>query len=56
VQLDADKLGDGLKWEPFRGGAQFPRLYGELDLAAVLGIEPLPLAVDGSYKFPSLEI
>ena len=28
-------LGDRLKWEPSRGGALFPHLYGELDLAAV---------------------
>ena len=31
VAVDADALGDKLKWEPSRGGALFPHLYGELD-------------------------
>ena len=35
VAVDADALGDRLKWEPSRGGALFPHLYGELPLAAV---------------------
>ena len=33
VAVDADALGDRLKWEPSRGGALFPHLYGELPLA-----------------------
>ena len=32
VAVDADALGDALKWEPSRGGALFPHLYGELPL------------------------
>ena len=35
VAVDADALGDKLKWEPSRGGALFPHLYGELSLKAV---------------------
>src|SRR4029450_554520 len=35
VRVAADRLGDRLKWEPSRGGALFPHLYGDLDLAAV---------------------
>ena len=35
VRVDAAKLGDALKWEPSRGGALFPHLYGELDVTAV---------------------
>ena len=30
VAVEADALGDKLKWEPSRGGALFPHLYGEL--------------------------
>ena len=33
--IDADALGTALKWEPSRGGALFPHLYGELPLSAV---------------------
>ena len=36
VAVDADKLGASLRWEPARGGALFPHLYGVLPLAAVL--------------------
>ena len=31
------------KWEPSRGGALFPHLYGALPLDAVLWAKPLPL-------------
>ena len=43
VRVDAARLGAALKWEPSRGGALFPHLYGELDLAAVTASAPLPL-------------
>ena len=43
VSVDAARLGDRLKWEPSRGGALFPHLYGPLDLAAVVRVMPLPL-------------
>ena len=52
VSVDAAKLGDQLKWEPSRGGALFPHLYGELDAAAVTKVEPLPLGTDGNHEFP----
>ncbi|HET7848501.1 MAG TPA: DUF952 domain-containing protein [Pseudolabrys sp.] len=42
VHVDAARLGEALKWEPSRGGALFPHLYGELPLAAVTRVEPLP--------------
>ena len=34
LHVDADALGDALKWEPSRGGALFPHLYAELDVEA----------------------
>ena len=36
IAVDADKLGPSLKWEPARGGALFPHLYGVLPLIAVV--------------------
>jgi uncharacterized protein (DUF952 family) len=35
LEVDAAALGEALKWEPSRGGALFPHLYGELPLDAV---------------------
>ena len=55
VHVDAAKLGDRLKWEPSRGGALFPHLYGDLDLAAVVRVDPLPLGPDRLHIFPALE-
>ena len=40
-----------LKWEPSRGGALFPHLYGELPLAAVRRVDPLPLDDSGRHVF-----
>jgi len=55
VRIDSAKLGDRLKWEPSRGGALFPHLYGDLDLTAVMRVEPLPLGPDGRHIFPVLD-
>ena len=55
VAVDADGLGPALKWEPSRGGALFPHLYGTLPLTAVRLTKPLPLGPDGRHVFPSLE-
>lgn len=52
VAVDADRLGDKLKWEPSRGGALFPHLYGDLPLADVRGVDALPLADNGRHVFP----
>lgn len=55
VTVDAERLGASLKWEPSRGGALFPHLYGDLSLAAVRKVEPLPLGPDGRHRFPLLQ-
>ena len=52
VAVDADALGDKLKWEPSRGGALFPHLYGELDMKTVLRVDPLPLDETCHHSFP----
>jgi uncharacterized protein (DUF952 family) len=54
VAVDADALGPALKWEPSRGGALFPHLYGTLPLTAVRWTKPLPLGPDGRHVFPAL--
>jgi uncharacterized protein (DUF952 family) len=51
--VDADALGDALKWEVSRGGALFPHLYAPLDLATVLWVKPLAVAADGTHVFPA---
>ncbi len=48
-------LGAALKWEPSRGGALFPHLYGPLPLGAVRRVDDLPLGPDGRHRFPPLE-
>jgi uncharacterized protein (DUF952 family) len=55
LRVDAASLGDRLKWEPSRGGALFPHLYGDLDPAAVTKVDSLPFGPDGRHKFPPLD-
>jgi uncharacterized protein (DUF952 family) len=52
IAVDGDRLGAALKWEPSRGGALFPHLYGALDLGAVLWAQKLPLGPAGRHVFP----
>ena len=51
AELDTDRMGDALKWEVSRGGAEFPHYYGPLTLAHVTWCQPLPLGPDG-HVFP----
>lgn len=55
VAVEAEELGAALKWEPSRGGALFPHLYGILPLAAVRWVKPLRLDNDGAHAFPPLD-
>lgn len=41
LAVDADALGPSLKWEPSRGGALFPHLYGPLRQADIIWAEPI---------------
>lgn len=54
IAVEADALGAALRYEPSRGGALFPHLYGALPLAAVRRVEPLPLDGEGRHLFPEL--
>jgi uncharacterized protein (DUF952 family) len=52
--VDAAVLGPALRYEPSRGGALFPHLYGPLPMSAVRWVKPLPLGAKG-HEFPELE-
>ncbi|WP_370210291.1 DUF952 domain-containing protein [Roseovarius sp.] len=52
VAVETDRLGDALKWEVSRGGADFPHLYRELRLSDVTWAQPLPLE-NGTHHFPA---
>jgi uncharacterized protein (DUF952 family) len=54
LEVNADALGNALKWEPSRGGALFPHLYAPLDVKLVRKADPLPLGADGLHVFPAL--
>lgn len=54
LYVDTASLDGALKWEPSRGGALFPHLYGDLTLDAVTKAVPLPLGPDGAHQFPAL--
>jgi uncharacterized protein (DUF952 family) len=53
--FEAATFGDALKWEPSRGGAMFPHLYGTLAPDTALWVRDLPLAADGTHTFPELD-
>ena len=52
VAVEVETLGDALRFEPSRGGALFPHLYGDLPLRAVRSVSDLPLEADGRHVFP----
>ena len=55
VAVNAAGLDAGLRYEPSRGGAMFPHLYGKLPLSAVRWVKPLPLGAEGRHTYPVLE-
>ncbi|GGH32713.1 Uncharacterized conserved protein, DUF952 family [Cribrihabitans marinus] len=52
LACDADAMGDALRWEVSRGGAEFPHLYRVLRIGDVIWHRPLPLR-DGVHVFPA---
>jgi uncharacterized protein (DUF952 family) len=52
AEVDLDALGDDIRWEPSRGGEDFPHLYGDLRLDCVVAYSPLQRAPDGSVRLP----
>ena len=55
LYIRSERIADGLRWEPSRGGALFPHLYAPLPVAAVHRVEALRLDAHGSHILPSLE-
>lgn len=54
VKIDAEKLGDALKWEVSRNGDLFPHLYAPLKPDETEWVRDLPLGDDGSHVFPPM--
>jgi uncharacterized protein (DUF952 family) len=54
IEVDADALGDKLRWEHSRNDELFPHLYGELDLGAVTAVRDMRLRSDGTHEIPEL--
>ncbi|WP_255448569.1 DUF952 domain-containing protein [Telmatospirillum sp. J64-1] len=52
LTVDANDLGEALRWEEARGGQLFPHLYGPLPIEMVTAVEDLPLDEDGRHVFP----
>jgi len=55
VAVDGQSLGPRLKWEPSRGGALFPHLYGSLPLRSVAWVRHLALDPGGRHVLPDLD-
>lgn len=52
VAVDEDELDEeALRYEVSRGGAFFPHLYGNLPLAAVVGVSPFAADETGTFHF-----
>ncbi len=55
LAVDPAPLADALRWEPSRGGALFPHLYGSLPVSAVRWSKDLSLGADGIHILPPLD-
>ena len=47
LEVEADDLGEALRWEPSRSGDLFPHLYGTLNASQVRYVIEAPLDADG---------
>ncbi|HEY5676732.1 MAG TPA: DUF952 domain-containing protein, partial [Myxococcales bacterium] len=54
LEIEADDLGEALRWEPSRGGALFPHLYAALDVRLVRGVTEAPLDPEGIRQLGAL--
>jgi uncharacterized protein (DUF952 family) len=52
IAFDDARVGEALRYEPSRGGALFPHLYGPLDPKAARWIAPLASDGDGLHHIP----
>jgi uncharacterized protein (DUF952 family) len=54
VAFDDATLTTPVRYEPSRGGALFPHLYGRLDPKLALWVRPIGLGADGHHVLPDL--
>jgi uncharacterized protein (DUF952 family) len=52
VRVDLAALGDLIRWEPSRGGALFPHVYGTLPQSVALAHGPMARGTDGAVILP----
>ncbi len=50
LAIDADALGNALKWESSRGGDLFPHLYGPLLISKIVSAQNLAMSEDGAIE------
>jgi len=50
--VDLEALAKSVKWEPSRGGALFPHIYGPLPLSVMTAYSPLVRDEDGQVRLP----
>lgn len=50
--VDLVALGAAVKWEPSRGGALFPHIYGTLPMSAVIAYGPMERDDEGRVRLP----
>ena len=50
IEVDLDALGETLIWEPSRGGALFPHLYGRLTTDSVRAARALTVTAEGEMR------
>ena len=53
VEVTTAAVEGTLRWEPSRGGALFPHVYGDLSLSAVRTVTPLAVDSDGRHVWPA---
>jgi uncharacterized protein (DUF952 family) len=53
LTLEAGRLGEALKWEPSRGGALFPHLYGKLPLHDIVSVRRFSSREPGWLQKPT---
>ena len=56
LAVDETSLDGDLRWEVSRGGALFPHLYGQLNVADVREVFEMPLDDSGCHVFPELHL
>jgi len=55
LRIDPELVEPEIRLENLEEGEElFPHIYGELDLSAVTGIEPLAMGADGEFVTPTL--